>query len=88
MDTRTGEIVPWEEAERRNKQFGSGTCVHMFTNPSSDQWKRVPPRIGKYEPCGCGSGKKFKFCCWDGKVSHWEKVNTERKTDASPMESY
>jgi uncharacterized protein YecA (UPF0149 family) len=20
--------------------------------------------INKYAPCGCGSGKKFKFCCF------------------------
>lgn len=20
-------------------------------------------QIGLYSPCGCGSGKKFKFCC-------------------------
>ena len=22
--------------------------------------------IGKYDPCYCGSGKKYKFCCWKG----------------------
>lgn len=21
-------------------------------------------RILKYSPCGCGSGKKYKFCCY------------------------
>jgi len=21
-------------------------------------------KIDKYAPCGCGSGKKFKFCCY------------------------
>lgn len=21
-------------------------------------------QINKYAPCGCGSGKKFKFCCF------------------------
>ena len=20
--------------------------------------------VNKYAPCGCGSGKKFKFCCY------------------------
>jgi hypothetical protein len=24
-----------------------------------------PAEIGKYDPCACGSGKKFKFCCAD-----------------------
>ena len=21
-------------------------------------------KADKYDPCPCGSGKKFKFCCW------------------------
>ncbi len=25
-------------------------------------------QIRMYSPCGCGSGKKFKFCCWTGKA--------------------
>jgi uncharacterized protein YchJ len=24
-------------------------------------------QIKKYSPCGCGSGKKFKFCCFQKK---------------------
>ena len=22
-----------------------------------------PPKVGRNDPCPCGSGKKFKFCC-------------------------
>jgi SEC-C motif-containing protein len=25
--------------------------------------RREPTRIGRNEPCPCGSGKKYKFCC-------------------------
>ena len=25
--------------------------------------------VGKYDPCPCGSGKKFKWCCYTGEVS-------------------
>jgi hypothetical protein len=25
-------------------------------------------KIDKYAPCGCGSGKKFKFCCFVAKA--------------------
>jgi preprotein translocase subunit SecA len=25
----------------------------------------APPKIGRNEPCHCGSGKKFKRCCGD-----------------------
>jgi hypothetical protein len=24
---------------------------------------KPPPGVGRYDPCPCGSGKKFKFCC-------------------------
>jgi uncharacterized protein YecA (UPF0149 family) len=26
-------------------------------------WKRRMPKVGRNEPCPCGSGKKFKKCC-------------------------
>ncbi|MBL8968949.1 MAG: SEC-C domain-containing protein [Myxococcales bacterium] len=22
------------------------------------------PKVGRNDPCPCGSGKKFKKCCW------------------------
>jgi uncharacterized protein YchJ len=25
-------------------------------------------QIGRYDPCPCGSGKKFKFCCFKPKT--------------------
>ncbi|MGE3189469.1 MAG: SEC-C metal-binding domain-containing protein [Vicinamibacterales bacterium] len=24
---------------------------------------RAPPKVGRNEPCPCGSGKKYKKCC-------------------------
>jgi len=29
----------------------------------------APPKVGRNEPCTCGSGKKFKKCC-DGRQPH------------------
>jgi uncharacterized protein YecA (UPF0149 family) len=26
-------------------------------------FRRSMPKIGRNEPCPCGSGKKFKHCC-------------------------
>ena len=28
-----------------------------------EQYRRVGPKIGRNDPCSCGSGKKFKKCC-------------------------
>ena len=34
-------------------------------------------RIPRNEPCICGSGKKFKYCCW--KLFVQENINNEIK---------
>jgi preprotein translocase subunit SecA len=34
------------------------------TSPEAKpQKKRTAPKVGRNEPCSCGSGKKFKRCC-------------------------
>lgn len=48
--------------------------VYYLVNPYKESKKRVPrrgryvnvrtdPKIGRNEPCTCGSGKKYKKCC-------------------------
>ena len=32
-------------------------------SPDKIQVKRVAPKVGRNDPCPCGSGKKFKNCC-------------------------
>ena len=32
------------------------------------QQKITNKKHGRNDPCACGSGKKFKFCCWKPKV--------------------
>jgi uncharacterized protein len=32
-------------------------------NPSPQTVKRTEPKLGRNDPCPCGSGKKFKQCC-------------------------
>ena len=31
--------------------------------PDVDQFKRDHPKLGRNDPCACGSGKKYKKCC-------------------------
>lgn len=33
------------------------------TSPSQAQVRRETPKVGRNEPCPCGSGKKHKKCC-------------------------
>lgn len=32
---------------------------------TSDGTKPMPPSIGRNEPCHCGSGMKYKRCCFE-----------------------
>ena len=61
MDTRTGKVIPIAEflglppSERSH-----------YINVTRDLTKleEAQMQIRKNSPCGCGSGKKFKFCCY------------------------
>lgn len=60
MHIETGNIVPLSELEemppRERKNYIE--VVRELTPTES-----LNRQIRLYSPCGCGSGKKFKFCC-------------------------
>jgi uncharacterized protein len=33
-------------------------------------FRRVGPKIGRNDPCPCGSGKKYKACCGNNRTMH------------------
>lgn len=64
-----------EALEKLNRRFFEGDVV-LFRKEDDDAWdddNEMPPvvipfrredaRIGRNDPCSCGSGKKFKKCC-------------------------
>ena len=38
------------------------------TTDAGNQPAKAKPRVGRNDPCPCGSGKKYKMCCGMGKV--------------------
>ena len=34
---------------------------------SDATFRRLAPKVGRNDPCPCGSGKKYKHCC--GKIT-------------------
>jgi uncharacterized protein YecA (UPF0149 family) len=36
--------------------------MHNFAQPP-ETYRRSEPKIGRNDPCPCGSGKKYKHCC-------------------------
>ena len=74
MDDRTGVIYTSEVMAEKQKRLAEMFDVikaaeqrkhfrEMLLPPTEKQLGRVPPRVGRNEPCPCGSGKKFKHCC-------------------------
>ena len=71
MNTKTGDILTESELEKYIGKFpGEERFIRsMRLAPTAQQLKRKPissfasGRIGRNDPCPCGSGKKFKKCC-------------------------
>ncbi len=69
-----GQIVFVARYESQGKAFEHGE--HSFFEKENGDWKfvdarplktgpitREGPKVGRNDPCACGSGKKFKKCC-------------------------
>lgn len=58
MDTRTGMILPEDLIPKGQEKY--------FVPVARDltRLEELQHQIKLYSPCACGSGKKFKFCCY------------------------
>jgi uncharacterized protein YecA (UPF0149 family) len=36
---------------------------YWFEHRKPDTVRREAPKVGRNDPCSCGSGKKYKACC-------------------------
>ena len=52
------------ESIRYSNHEDSPATLREFAREVSG--RRPDPPVGRYDPCPCGSGKKFKFCCEAG----------------------
>jgi preprotein translocase subunit SecA len=53
------ELQHQEEPDKL--QFSGGDETAASTNP--EPFRRESPKVGRNDPCPCGSGKKYKKCC-------------------------
>ncbi len=64
--------VPREELERRRQTFVVKNTVTGTNGPIRTGEKKKPVvkknKVGRNDPCPCGSGKKYKNCCGSGIV--------------------
>lgn len=63
MDPNSGRLtmVDTEEQMKALKKIGLIEVKRDLTDV-----ERGRLQIELYSPCGCGSGKKFKWCCYTG----------------------
>ena len=69
--------MPQQTSHQSTSAFGGSTTGEDKKGPGSDivseaaeelskekpKPKRTGPKVGRNEPCPCGSGKKYKQCC-------------------------
>lgn len=65
MDTRTGRIYQQSEVDQMPASKRA-FMKPMALSPTAEQQRTG--RVGRNDPCPCGSGKKFKRCCKLAKV--------------------
>ena len=52
----------WQEED---SQVGNDRDDGYFTGGYTTPYRREQPKVGRNDPCPCGSGKKYKKCCLD-----------------------
>lgn len=55
--------VPQSHHERARFRREEGLWVYEDGDVMGTTYRRETPKVGRNEPCPCGSGKKFKKCC-------------------------
>lgn len=60
--TRNGETRTHREASTFVKEDGRWLFKEAQV-PEQETVRREAPKVGRNDPCPCGSGKKFKKCC-------------------------
>ena len=61
MNTETGNLKPMDELDFLPLEEQKKYIPVVRTLSVKEQ---ADMQIRKYSPCVCGSGKKFKFCCY------------------------
>jgi uncharacterized protein YecA (UPF0149 family) len=51
-----------DEQEEQGHVHGPG-CQHDHHHHAQAPFVRAQPKVGRNDPCPCGSGSKFKKCC-------------------------
>lgn len=57
------DSAEWDEDDDDDEEWGEDYDDETYF---SEPYVRIEPKIGRNDPCPCGSGKKYKKCCLNG----------------------
>jgi len=66
MNIETGEIKQWDDIRKLPTEELKKWIPVERDLTAQEKFMR---QIQLYSPCGCGSGKKFKFCCHNNQIA-------------------
>lgn len=76
-ERKNGQFMPEDEYEKLQQECmdvlpGAVAGIYNFwqEHRKSAPVRRGAPKVGRNEPCSCGSGKKFKQCCGAERILH------------------
>jgi uncharacterized protein len=49
--------------------FEAKRLLESVPDRNEPTYRRIAPKVGRNDPCPCGSGKKFKHCCGKGTIT-------------------
>ncbi|MDO9183051.1 MAG: SEC-C metal-binding domain-containing protein [Bacteriovorax sp.] len=61
--TSLNSSVPKVEQELQEQHVHGPNCNHSHQHQALRPQIRQAPKVGRNDPCVCGSQKKFKKCC-------------------------
>lgn len=67
--------MPTTAMDMLDNVIANKSVPEFYTKPHVPQVKREYKKIGRNDPCACGSGKKYKNCCMNsGKYEGYVEV--------------
>lgn len=60
---RKNDLGQWFFVDGESHTHPEGEGHHAHSSPPLAPRVRTEPKVGRNDPCPCGSGKKYKKCC-------------------------
>lgn len=77
---RAKDIKHWAMFEQENDEDSEALADAFEAKIRKEGLQAQSHKVGRNDPCPCGSGKKYKFCCLNKPKSHLDSIesNVER----------